>query len=59
MQLNCTRVSKLIDLFIGQIKYYLEGSGKDKGKVAELLPRVVAELGKEWMEAAKNGLGMP
>lgn len=42
-----------------QIKYYLEGSGKDKVKVVELLPRVVAELNGEWMEAARNRLGTP
>jgi phosphomannomutase len=42
-----------------KIKYYLEGSGSDRVKVAELLPKVVHELGHDWMEAEKNGLGMP
>jgi hypothetical protein len=38
---------------------YLEGSGSDRVKVAELLPKVVHELGHDWMEAEKNRLGMP
>jgi hypothetical protein len=42
-----------------QIKYYLEGSGRDKERVAALLSQVVSELGRDWMEAEKNGLGMP
>jgi len=42
-----------------KIKYYLEGSGKDATIVAQLLPKVVTELGDEWMEASKNGLGRP
>ncbi|KAI0747847.1 phosphoglucomutase first 3 domain-containing protein [Daedaleopsis nitida] len=42
-----------------KIKYYLEGSGKNASAVAELLPRVVKELSDVWMEAEKNGLGMP
>jgi len=42
-----------------QIKYYLEGSGKDAIDVARLLPEVVAELRDAWMEAKKNNLGMP
>ncbi|KAK7043778.1 hypothetical protein VNI00_008390 [Paramarasmius palmivorus] len=42
-----------------KIKYYLEGSGKDKSVVSELLPRVVEELGNQWMEADQNKLGRP
>ena len=42
-------------LFV-QIKYYLEGSGKNAHSVATLLPRVVAELGDVWLEADKHGL---
>ncbi|CAL1703944.1 unnamed protein product [Somion occarium] len=37
-----------------KIKYYLEGSGKDAASVGALLPRVVAELAEEWMEASKS-----
>ncbi|KAL6309167.1 hypothetical protein BKA93DRAFT_860213 [Sparassis latifolia] len=39
-----------------KIKYYLEGSGKSAEEVNKLLPKVVAELAGEWMEAGKNGL---
>jgi phosphomannomutase len=42
-----------------KIKYYLEGNGPDPQAVADLLPKVVRELGEEWMEASKNGLGIP
>ena len=42
-----------------QIKYYLEGSGKDPEAVKQLLPRVVSELANVWMEAEKNDLGRP
>ena len=42
-----------------QIKYYLEGSGKDAVVVSELLPRVVEELAVEWMQAQIHGLGRP
>lgn len=45
--------------FVLQIKYYLEGSGKDSGIVRQLLPKVVTELRDVWMEADKNALGMP
>jgi hypothetical protein len=44
---------------MSQIKYYLEGSGPDAGQVGNLLPRVVSELGEQWLEAEKNSLGAP
>ncbi|ESK96831.1 phosphoglucomutase 1 [Moniliophthora roreri MCA 2997] len=40
-----------------KIKYYLEGCGKDKQDIAQLLSKVVQELGTVWMEADKNNLG--
>lgn len=40
-----------------KIKYYLEGSGKCVTEVGELLHRVTAELGREWLEAEKHKLG--
>ncbi|KAL0947282.1 hypothetical protein HGRIS_013402 [Hohenbuehelia grisea] len=42
-----------------KIKYYLEGSGMDPSKVDALLPKVVEELGKAWLEAEKNQLIQP
>jgi len=42
-----------------KIKYYLEGSGKNGADVAELLPKVVTELGEAWLQAAKHNLGIP
>ncbi|KAF4604010.1 phosphohexose mutase family protein [Pleurotus pulmonarius] len=42
-----------------KIKYYLEGSGRDRAKVEFILPKVVEELGREWMEAEKHSLGRP
>ncbi|KAL0061075.1 hypothetical protein AAF712_012069 [Marasmius tenuissimus] len=42
-----------------KIKYYLEGSGKDRNVVARLLEQVVEELGDVWMEAEKNNLSKP
>jgi len=42
-----------------KIKYYLEGNGADREHVMELLPRVVAHLRDDWMQAEKNGLKMP
>ncbi|TDL25051.1 phosphoglucomutase 1 [Rickenella mellea] len=42
-----------------QIKYYLEGSGSDVPKIHQLLPNVVDELRKEWLEADKNDLQCP
>ncbi|KAJ3983645.1 hypothetical protein F5890DRAFT_161595 [Lentinula detonsa] len=42
-----------------KIKYYLEGSGKDNRVVSELLPRVVSELGTDWMQASMYKLGHP
>lgn len=51
--------TKFADSWIGQIKYYLEGSGKDAARVATLLSRVVRELADDWMEADKNNLGIP
>ena len=42
-----------------QIKYYLEGNGKDAEKVGTLLQKVVTELRDDWMEATKNGLRAP
>lgn len=42
-----------------QIKYYLEGSGKDSEIVSELLLRVVSELGSDWMQAPVYNLGHP
>jgi len=42
-----------------KIKYYLEGSGKDRSEVKELLLNVVSSLRDEWMEARANGLLEP
>jgi len=42
-----------------QIKYYLEGSGKDRDTVQETLKEVVRELGDAWMQADLNKLGRP
>lgn len=42
-----------------QIKYYLEGSGKNASTVQEVLQRVIVELGSEWMQSEKNNLGIP
>ncbi|KAG5221509.1 Phosphoglucomutase [Salix suchowensis] len=42
-----------------KIKYYLEGSGRDRAKVEAILPKVVEELGRDWMEAEKHSLGSP
>lgn len=42
-----------------KIKYYLEGSGRDRAKVEAILPKVVEELGRDWMEAEKHSLGRP
>ncbi|KAI0051141.1 hypothetical protein FA95DRAFT_1580867 [Auriscalpium vulgare] len=41
---------------VSQIKYYLEGSGKDAHIVDLLLKTVVSELGSAWMQAQQNGL---
>ncbi|KAJ4488314.1 hypothetical protein J3R30DRAFT_3654599 [Lentinula aciculospora] len=41
------------------IKYYLEGSGKNNEMVSELLPRVVSELGTDWIQASMYNLGHP
>lgn len=49
-----------IDTNLGwQIKYYLEGSGKDAVTVGQLLPKVITELRDAWMEAERNHLEMP
>jgi phosphoglucomutase len=42
-----------------QIKYYLEGNGNDAQAVADLLIKVVTELGDVWLEARKHNLGHP
>ena len=42
-----------------QIKYYLEGSGKDRDTVQEILKEVVQELGDVWMQTDLNKLGRP
>ncbi|KAF8626172.1 hypothetical protein AX15_005059 [Amanita polypyramis BW_CC] len=42
-----------------KIKYYLEGNGKDRRAVTELLPRVVTHLAEVWLEAEKYSLGRP
>ena len=42
-----------------QIKYYLEGSGRDRQAVHDLLGRVVNDLAAVWMNATENGLGRP
>jgi len=42
-----------------QIKYYLEGSGRDRQAVHNLLGRVVNDLAEVWMNATENGLGRP
>jgi predicted secreted protein len=48
-----------IDLDVLQIKYYLEGSGRDSEQVTKTLTRVVEELGDVWMEVVKNKLVVP
>ncbi|KAG9124379.1 Phosphoglucomutase-3, partial [Ceratobasidium sp. 392] len=42
-----------------KIKYYLEGSGASREQVAQVLARVVNELGSSWMQAKENNLGSP
>lgn len=42
-----------------QIKYYLEGEGKDSGTVKNMLEQVVKELETNWMQAVANGLTWP
>lgn len=42
-----------------QIKYYLEGSGKDRDMVQEILKEVGQELGDAWMQTDLNKLGRP
>ncbi|KAG9092529.1 Phosphoglucomutase-3 [Ceratobasidium sp. UAMH 11750] len=42
-----------------KIKYYLEGSGASREQVAQVLTRVVDELGSSWMQAELNNLGIP
>jgi len=39
-----------------QIKYYLEGSGRDVQAIQVLLVRIIQELGDIWFEADKWGL---
>jgi phosphoglucomutase len=41
---------------LAQIKYYLEGSGRDQQAVKDLLVKVTEELGDVWLEADKWGL---
>ena len=42
-----------------QIKYYLEGSGKNRDTVQEILKEVAQELGDAWMQTELNKLGRP
>ncbi|KDQ20355.1 hypothetical protein BOTBODRAFT_51664 [Botryobasidium botryosum FD-172 SS1] len=42
-----------------KIKYYLEGSGKDRAQVKQVLAAVVGSLRDEWMQAGLNGLREP
>jgi phosphomannomutase len=42
-----------------KIKYYLEGKGKDRRRVGEILTQVVSELRDQWMEATANSLTEP
>ncbi|TRM59430.1 hypothetical protein BD626DRAFT_408902 [Schizophyllum amplum] len=42
-----------------KIKYYLEGSGKDRDAVASALTRVVDDLRADWMQADRYGLQEP
>ncbi|KAI9443236.1 hypothetical protein H4582DRAFT_2109603 [Lactarius indigo] len=42
-----------------KIKYYLEGSGKNRDTVQEILKEVVRELGDAWMQTDLNKLGRP
>jgi hypothetical protein len=44
---------------VGQIKYYLEGSGQNRDAVQGVLREVVRELSEEWMQANLNKLGLP
>jgi len=41
-----------------QIKYYLEGSGKDSQKVADILLKAVADISANWMQATEYNLSM-
>jgi len=42
-----------------KIKYYLEGSGKNRDTVQEILKEVGRELGDAWMQTDLNKLGRP
>ena len=42
-----------------QIKYYLEGQGKDATSLTTLLGNVVHTLQEDWLEATKNKLLCP
>ena len=42
-----------------QIKYYLEGQGKDTASLTTLLGQVIYALQEDWLEATKNGLLRP
>lgn len=42
-----------------KIKYYLEGTGRDRDAVESILPQVVDELETIWLESQKYDLGRP
>lgn len=42
-----------------KIKYYLEGSSPTSNTITDFLPKIVAELESNWMEAKKHNLGIP
>ncbi|KAI9465474.1 hypothetical protein BJY52DRAFT_1183576 [Lactarius psammicola] len=42
-----------------KVKYYLEGNGKNRDTVQEILKEVVRELGDAWMQTDLNKLGRP
>ncbi|KAH7927714.1 hypothetical protein BV22DRAFT_1103519 [Leucogyrophana mollusca] len=42
-----------------KIKYYLEGGGRERDEVHQLLPLIVEDLKNRWMEASTHNLGIP
>jgi hypothetical protein len=54
LRVYCTCTNTTI--FKSQIKYYLEGRGKDATAVTSLLPKVIVELADLWLEAGKHHL---
>lgn len=42
-----------------KIKYYLEGQGRDRSRISDVLQSIVEELRTDWMRAAENNLAEP